>query len=72
MTGTEKIEALSEVLDCETEVLHPETELEEIEEWDSIAKLSLMAFVKKKFGKVLQVNDFTKFRTVQDVLNEFE
>ena len=48
-------------------MLTTDTELSEIEEWDSISKLALMAEVKKNWKKNLTVEEIKKFQSVKDI-----
>ena len=61
------IEMLEESLDLLRRVLTTDTELSEIEEWDSISKLALMAEVKKNWKKNLTVEEIKKFQSVKDI-----
>lgn len=67
MSLEEKIAMLEELMDLDEGTLEVSSELEEIEEWDSLSKLSLMAAAKKEFGKKLTVEEMNKFKTVQDI-----
>ncbi len=67
MTKENIIEMLEEIMELDEGELNETTELAEVEEWDSIAKLALMAQVKKSFGKNLTVEEMKKFATVQDI-----
>lgn len=63
----EKIELLEDMMDLDEGTLTAETALAEVEEWDSMAKLSLVVLAKKNFGKDLQVSDIRAFETVGDI-----
>lgn len=65
----EKLELLEEIMDKEEGTLTPDTILDEIEEWDSLSKLALMAEVKKRMGRRLSTEEILDFRTVQDIIN---
>ena len=43
--------------------------LEEMDEWDSLSKLGLMAEVKTRLNKRLTVEEVQKFITVQDIID---
>ena len=43
--------------------------LEEMDEWDSLSKLGLMAEVKTRLNKRLTVEEVQKFKTVQDIID---
>ena len=47
---------------CETDVL------DDYEEWDSLAKMALVAYFDKNFNKKLSMNDFEKLKTVTDLM----
>ena len=44
-----------------------DTDLSEVEEWDSISKLALMAEIKKNWKKNLTVDEIKKFQQVKDI-----
>mgnify|MGYP001016179807 CR=1 FL=1 len=67
MTEKEKIELLEEIMELDEDTLNLESVLEDLEEWDSLSKLSLMAESKKRFGKNLSVNEIRGFVTVKDI-----
>lgn len=71
MTDMEKITLLEELMELEEGDLTKDSVLEEIEEWDSLTKLSLMAAVKKQFGKSLTVSELREFKTVGDICAYF-
>ena len=49
--------------------MKPEMDLESIEEYDSMTKLSLIVMVEDEFGKKLTGEDIKQFKKVQDILN---
>lgn len=65
----EMLEMLEEIMDLDEGTLESTTILEDLEEWDSLSALSLMAEAKKKYGKKLSVNDIDGFVTVQDIID---
>lgn len=67
MTDLEKIALLEEIMELDENTLTRDTVLADIDEWDSITKLSLMASVKKQFSKVLSVTEIRGFVTVGDI-----
>lgn len=69
MTDQEKIALLEDMMDLDEGDLSPETELAELEEWDSMSKLSLVVMAKKQFGKELEVKDVRAFETIADICN---
>ncbi len=71
MTIEEKIAILEEIMDLDEGTLSVDDALADYEEWDSLSKLSLIAEVKKQFGKVLSTDTIREFKTVQDVCDCF-
>ena len=62
----EFLEELQDVIDTEME-LEPSTPLEDIEEYDSIAVLSLMSFFDE-LGVDISAVEFEKFERVSDII----
>lgn len=69
MTQEEKIALLEDMLELDANTLTPETELSAIEEYDSMAKLSLIVLMDEECGKKLTGEQIRTFKTVQDVLD---
>lgn len=67
MTIEEKIAMLEEIMDLEEGSLSLEDNLGEIEEWDSLSKLSLIAEAKHSFQIVMKAEDIKAFQTVRDI-----
>lgn len=60
---------LEEMLELDGGVLEPATELTSIDEYDSMAKLSLIVLMDDEFGKKLTGEKIRQFKTVQDILD---
>lgn len=69
MTQEEKIGLLEDLLDLEPKSLSPESVLEDIEEYDSMSKLSLIVLIDEEFGKKLTGERLREFKTVGDILD---
>lgn len=67
MTLQEKIHFLEEVMDVEEGTLEADTELADIEEWDSLSALSLTVEMKQRYGMELTSKILQNFKTVKDV-----
>lgn len=67
MTNEEKITILEEAMDLDEGTLDLNSVLADFEEWDSLSKLSLLAFAKKEFGISLSAEDIKSFVTVKDI-----
>jgi len=68
MTQEEKIALLEDMLELDANTLTPETVLSEVDEYDSMAKLSLIVLMDEECGKKLTGEQIRAFKTVQDVL----
>ena len=69
MTQEEKIALLEDMLELDGGTLKPETELANVDEYDSMAKLSLIVLMDDEFGKKLTGEQIREFNTVQDILD---
>ncbi len=67
MTIEEKLAFLEEVMDLEEGDLDEKTDLADVEEWDSLSVLTLIAEMKKKFNVVLSAQQIKEFQTVADI-----
>ena len=69
MSTKEKLGLLEDMLELDEGTLDPTAELSTIDEWDSVAKLSLIVLMDDECGKELKSDDIKKFVTVQDILD---
>ena len=69
MSEQEKLALLEETFDIEEGVLNPDTALADIEEYDSMTKLSLIVMMEDEFDRKLTGSEIKNFKTVQDILN---
>lgn len=69
MTTEEKIALLEDMLELDNGSLRPETVLADIDEYDSMAKLSLIVLMDDECGKKLTGEQIREFKTVQDILD---
>ena len=69
MTNEEKVALLEDMLELESGALAPETELCSIDEYDSMAKLSLIVLMDEEFGKKLTGEQIREFKKVKDILD---
>ncbi|MCF0247333.1 MAG: hypothetical protein HUJ86_01870 [Synergistes sp.] len=69
MEITKKLAMLEEVMELDEGTLKPEMLLEEIEEYDSLAKLGLIVLMSDEFSKQLSYDGIMQFKTVQDILD---
>lgn len=68
MTNEEKIAMLEDLLELDGGSLKPEMELNEIPEYDSMAKLSLIVMMDEECGKKLTGEQIREFKIVKDIL----
>ena len=68
MTAAEKIALLEETLDIEEGTLTEDMLLEDVDEYDSMAKLSLIVMFDEEFGKKVDGDTVKGFKTVADIL----
>lgn len=72
MTQEQKIALLEEMLELDNGSLSPETELSSIDEYDSMAKLSLIVLMDEECNKKLTGEQIREFKTIADILNFME
>lgn len=68
MKDKEKLEMIEEMLDLDEGTLLPEQVLTDLEEWDSIAVISLIALMDEEYNKQIKGSDIKQLQTVADVL----
>lgn len=68
MTNQEKIEMLEETWELDEGTLTADTALEDVDEYDSMAKLSLIVLMDDEFGVKLTGDMIKGFETVSDIL----
>lgn len=67
MDMKEKIALIEELLDVDEGTLEETTLLGDLDEWDSITKLSLMIFFDEEKGIKLTNDEIKAFETVKDI-----
>ena len=72
MTEQEKIALLEETLELDEGTLTAETVLADVDEYDSMAKLSLIVMMDDEFGVKLTGDVIKGFETVGDILKLME
>jgi len=68
----EKMALIEEVLDVEEGSLTPETLLSDVDEWDSIAALSLIVMLDENFEKTVSGAQIKALESVNDILAYME
>ncbi len=69
MDNQKKLELLEDMFELDEGTLNPEMELTEIENWDSMMKLTLIVLMDEECGKTLKSDDIKKFNTIQDIID---
>lgn len=72
MDNLKKLQLLEDMFEMDEGTLDPSVELDSLEEWDSMSKLSLIVLMDDECGKTLKSDDIKRFRTVQDILDYME
>lgn len=67
MTRETFLERIKDVLQTDA-TLTAETVLADLDEWDSLSMMALMAFVDKNFGIKLGIRDFKAMNTIGDIV----
>lgn len=66
MNREEFLEKFQDILQTE-DILSFDMILDDIEEWDSLAKLATVAFLDQNFGVKVVFDDFQNMKTIDDV-----
>ena len=72
MSIQEKIALLEDMLGVEEGTLTEDMMLDDIDEWNSLAYLSLVVLVSDEFDKKLLSSDVKKFKFVKEILDIME
>ena len=72
METSKKLALLEEMMELDEGTLTAETNLADVEEYDSMAKLSLIVLMNDEFGKKLDSKQIKTFQTVKDILDYME
>jgi acyl carrier protein len=68
MTNQEKMTLLEETLELDPNCLTEDTQVDSIENFDSMAKLTLIVLCDDEFNKKLTGEKLREFKTVRDIL----
>lgn len=72
MTYDEKLLAIANCVEMEPEEITPETVLEDLENWDSVAVLSIIAVISENFGRFPSAEEILQYKTVADLAEALE
>lgn len=70
MEMKEFIEKFAEAIEIDdASVLTPETEFRNLDEWDSLSYLSVIAMIDEEFDVQIETPEFKQQKTIQDLYN---
>lgn len=72
MSVEEKMALLEEMLEVEEGSLTKETLLENLEEWDSMSKMSLRVLMEDEFNRKINQEDIWSYHTIGDILEAMD
>ncbi len=72
MDDKKKLELLEDLLEVDEGTLSPQMELSELDEWDSMAALSLIVMIDDECGKRINGDDIRKLVTIKDIMDIME
>ncbi|MCH5278065.1 MAG: hypothetical protein J1E80_09600 [Desulfovibrionaceae bacterium] len=72
MNTQEKLAVLEDIMELDEGTLKPETRLDDVEEWDSLAALSFVVLLGDEFNRKISGKDIRAFERVQDMLDVME
>lgn len=72
MTIDEKLNILNDLLDIEEGALTEETELARLNEWDSIAVITIIAMFDNLFEREISPEEIKEFKTIKDITDKME
>ena len=61
------LELFAEIIEADTPLAF-EISLEDLDSWDSVAKLSMISMVEDEFGVVISQKDLKSFITIRDIV----
>jgi len=66
------INLFSETLELDGKEINLNTRFREIENWDSLSFLSILAMIDEEFDVVIEGSDFRKLVTIEDLISEIK
>jgi acyl carrier protein len=61
-----------ETLEIENQHITLETKFRDLENWDSLSFLSVLAMIDEEYDVVIEGNDFRQLVTIEDLMNEIK
>ncbi len=72
MTDLEKMQCIADSVEMEVDEITPETVLSDLENWDSVAVLSIIAVINENFNRFPSAEDILSFKTVKELMDSME
>lgn len=72
MNINEKLNILKDLFDIDQDILSEETELDQLDEWDSIAAITTIAMFDSLFGKEVTPQEVKSFKTIKDIIDKMD
>ena len=72
MTEQEKLLAIADSVDLEPEEINREMLLADMENWDSVAVLSIIAVINENFNRFPSAEEIMSYKTVGDLMDALE
>jgi acyl carrier protein len=64
------INLFKETIEINNQEITMKTKFRDLENWDSLSFLSVLAMLDEEFDVVIEGNDFRKLVTIEDLINE--
>lgn len=72
MTNKEKLNLFAETISLNADELAEDTALNDLDVWDSMAKLSLIIMFVENFDRKMKVDEINKLKSLKDVMDMME
>lgn len=72
MSNEEKMEYIAESVEMEVDELTQDTVLEDLENWDSVAILSVISIINENFNRYPDAAEIQSYKTVGDLMTAFK
>ena len=66
------IQLFKETLEIQDSVIDLSTKFRDLENWDSLSFLSVLAMIDEEYDVIIEGNDFRRLVTIGDLVNEIK
>jgi acyl carrier protein len=66
------INLFKETLEINNQDINLSTKFRDLESWDSLSFLSVLAMIDEEYDVIIEGNDFRKLVTIEDLINEIK